>query len=51
MYSVKNESSLSLAAAIGETGERPEHPPDLPPRVPGTTSPSPQQVTMLANFI
>ncbi|KAK4292196.1 hypothetical protein Pmani_035016 [Petrolisthes manimaculis] len=46
MYSVKNESSLSLAATIGETGERLEHPPDLPPRVPGTTSPSPQQVSL-----
>ncbi|KAG7172388.1 SH2B adapter protein 2-like [Homarus americanus] len=46
MYSVKNESSQSLAATVGggEVIERPEHPPDLPPRVPGTTSPSSQQV-------
>ncbi|KAK8726801.1 hypothetical protein OTU49_010063, partial [Cherax quadricarinatus] len=37
MYSVKNESSQSLAATLGggDLTERPEHPPDLPPRVPG----------------
>ncbi|XP_064114533.1 SH2B adapter protein 1-like [Macrobrachium nipponense] len=47
MYSVKNESSLSLAGAAGgvvggEIPDRPEHPPDLPPRVPGATSPTSQ---------
>ncbi|XP_037773823.1 heat shock 70 kDa protein 2-like [Penaeus monodon] len=86
MYSVKNESSQSLSAAVpggggggggsgggggggggsgggggggsgggsgggGETAEaRPEHPPDLPPRIPGTTSPISQQAGKLFLF-
>nr|XP_027232347.1 SH2B adapter protein 2-like [Penaeus vannamei] len=48
MYSVKNESSQSLSAAVpaAEAVEaRPEHPPDLPPRIPGTTSPISQQAS------
>ncbi|XP_045589707.1 SH2B adapter protein 1 isoform X2 [Procambarus clarkii] len=50
MYSVKNESSQSLTGTMGsgELVERPEHPPDLPPRVPGTTSPSSQQASIIA---
>ncbi|XP_050699367.1 SH2B adapter protein 1-like isoform X2 [Eriocheir sinensis] len=47
MYSVKNESSQSLAGG-GDIPERQEHPPDLPPRVPGTTSPSSQQANIIA---
>lgn len=50
MYSVKNESSQSLTGG-GEVSERQEHPPDLPPRVPGTTSPSSQQVEYAKNHI
>ncbi|KAG0726037.1 SH2B adapter protein 2 [Chionoecetes opilio] len=46
MYSVKNESSQSLTG-VGEVSERQEHPPDLPPRVPGTTSPSSQQASLI----
>ncbi|KAK7077075.1 signal transducer activity protein [Halocaridina rubra] len=49
LYSVKNESSQSLAgAAGGDVSDRAEHPPDLPPRISGATSPTSQTAAAVA---